>query len=687
MDFKSTGYLVDISLELSSTGSIFALIHCLSQCLTFQSYSCIHYSMLPSNRGDMKRSASPPSESSASAPIKQVKSSAKDSPSTSKPVSTMDNSSLLDALNELQNTAFFAPSYNRNYRPLACARLFDPKITPKRPLRDRTPLELISDLAKGNFAAYDVRQDSDDASEDRSLPPSERLSLQIAQSLTLAENFDHTFNVEQLSTRDFVMIDAFMRHAVYSAFREWIVEESCYPTPADLAYPPAYKALHTATEKASTFTRDLANNPDYWKSEEKLAELNEELLTLLYNIQTHRNTLTDILMSFVFNPIEEQREVVDLLNYYNIKVGCLKFVCTAATGEMATGFLTLKKINSAIARLHNITLESSLPAETVDIPTSEELQVLTRDPTKPTTQPTVEPMSPSSTPKPSQSSTSKPTSVSTTTSTTLQIRSSTSVTTTGKSTSPQQQKVIVSVSPHHSPSSSARSKSPSSSSRRSVRTVRRVATRRSPSQDRSSRGPSRIFRRSEDRRSPSRQSDTRQRRRSPAPRSPPRRQSPQGERSYRSVNPPEDHPASFAEVRIVVHLRGSPIRVRDVGHRLLALLLADNRHRESGAIDPSIVCFFCEANHYTANCTTIKSLTDRATKLVSVGRCLYCLYVHAPGYCRRDTPCRVCDSDEHHPALCPYSYFLVRDIGPDVKTFFKAMYVLYENYYIRHPKS
>ncbi|KAK6035225.1 hypothetical protein COOONC_27269 [Cooperia oncophora] len=126
---------------------------------------------------------------------------------------------------------------------------------------------------------------------------------------------------------------------------------------------------------------------------------------------------------------------------------------------------------------------------------------------------------------------------------------------------------------------------------------------------------------------------------------------------------PEDHPESFAEVRIVVHLRGSPICVRDVGSP--APRSPPRRQSPQGErklIDPSIVCFFCEANHYTANCTTIKSLTDYAIRLA-----VFAIQMNIT---------------QHSVLIVTFSFA----IGPDVKTFFKAMYFLYENYYIRHPK-
>ncbi|VDO20897.1 unnamed protein product [Haemonchus placei] len=48
------------------------------------------------------------------------------------------------------------------------------------PRCDRTPLELIYALAKGSYDPEFVLYADEDASQDRSLPPAERLSLRIA---------------------------------------------------------------------------------------------------------------------------------------------------------------------------------------------------------------------------------------------------------------------------------------------------------------------------------------------------------------------------------------------------------------------------------------------------------------------------------------------------------------------------
>ncbi|PIO60480.1 hypothetical protein TELCIR_18022 [Teladorsagia circumcincta] len=187
----------------------------------------------------MKRSAKPiSSDDKTQKPLPAKQSKSTSTVGIPSGQSTKDTD-LLATILELQQTTHCIPE-GRSYRPLQHPALIQSgsKSPPRRPSRDRTPLELISELAKGNYNPEDISYEDDDNSEDRSVPLSQRLSLRIAQSLTLAANYDHTFSVEQLATRDYVMIDAFLRHNIYDGYREAIAEAAYTPTPADLNYPP-----------------------------------------------------------------------------------------------------------------------------------------------------------------------------------------------------------------------------------------------------------------------------------------------------------------------------------------------------------------------------------------------------------------------------------------------------------------
>ncbi|KAK6017208.1 hypothetical protein OSTOST_17303 [Ostertagia ostertagi] len=421
----------------------------------------------------------------------------------------------------------------------------------------RPPQDLLAEYLTDQSAV-------ENPSQDRSSTSSDYRSHQIVQSLTNAVMFDHTFSIEHLATRDIVMADAFVTHSFYSTLRSWLVEETPSPKAAHLDYAPvknysicsiiqSYKGLHAANEKMRQFTNDLAAHPEYWQSVEKLVQLYDEHLTLLHDIQTARSTLTDLILPHILNSIEDNRLFVDTLDYYTITLAQIKLVCTAATTETAFGFLNLKKICSAIARLRSSTSEQPVPAETLDledIPTIAEYNAVVSR---------------------TQSSTGTATQPASSTQSSANLLLSSART---RPVEPPSRPEDVLASANSSSSATR----PSTTDRRSVRTRHRSRSRRS--------------------RSPAADSHSRRR---------------------PSRSPSRSQAHSSQEELVPPHIR----------------------------------CHFCRENHYSSGCTAVRSLTRRATIAVSQGRCPYCLVAHTPGYCRRQSECCVCDSIDHHPALCP----------------------------------
>ncbi|KAK6031873.1 hypothetical protein OSTOST_01958 [Ostertagia ostertagi] len=286
--------------------------------------------------------------------------------------SDVDAELLIPALRQLYGFRPNPPPAPRSsYRPLLHPKLIDPKSTtlPNRARRDWVPQELVALLAQGYSGdlSKGASTTDDDTSEDRSLPPEHRLSLRIAQSLTLARNYDHTFSIEHLSTRDMLMVDAFLRHAFYTTMRDWVVDEAYVPTEAEMEYPPikkysiyliiqAYKGLDAATRKLIEFNNSLSQASEEFKNPAKLLKLNEELTT--------------------FSPSEDNKELVDMLSHYHVSIACIKLVCVTASTATAQGYTNLKHIGNALARLYHVDPTSSAPAESVDIPTAEELDAL-----------------------------------------------------------------------------------------------------------------------------------------------------------------------------------------------------------------------------------------------------------------------------------------------------------------------
>ncbi|KAK6034174.1 hypothetical protein COOONC_28330 [Cooperia oncophora] len=258
----------------------------------------------------------------------------------------------------------------RSYRPLIQPKLLDPAATssPSRGLRDRVPQELIALLAKGSTADIPkgVLVADDDASEDTSIAPEHRLSLLIVQALTLARNYDNTFNTEHLAAQDMVMVDAFLRHSFYNTLRSGLVDEAHVPTEADYS-------------EAHTFNSDLPQASDNFENEAKLLKLHERLITLIYNVQEHRNILGDLIMPNAFNPHKDSKQVVDILNHYSVTIARIELVCVTASTATSFGYTNLKHIGTASARLRRVNPGPASPAESLEIPTVAELYAVYSD--------------------------------------------------------------------------------------------------------------------------------------------------------------------------------------------------------------------------------------------------------------------------------------------------------------------
>uniref|UniRef100_A0A7I4YZB1 CCHC-type domain-containing protein n=1 Tax=Haemonchus contortus TaxID=6289 RepID=A0A7I4YZB1_HAECO len=567
--------------------------------------------------------------------------------------SAQDHDSLLSlAIAEVQGMSLRESSSQVGYRQMFHPQDMDPSQPDiaRRPSRRPTPQELILEYSRGNFEIPDISSAHDDASQDRSLPPAERMSLRIAQSLTIAANADRTFSIDQLATRDLVMVDAFLRHSFYNIIRDAIVEETAMLTEADLDYPrgeqypiylliQAFKGLHAANKKLQLLTNDLAKHPEYWRAADKPTQLFDEYLTLYYNVQNHRNTLMDLIVPQVLNPIEDTRRFVDILSYYSITLADIKLLCTTASAVTATTALNLKRINSAIARLHGIDILQS----SVQAPEIEEIATV-RD----------------------TASSPVDLSSSVTTSTQTTFKSSAASTQTGEtSRKPRLARTLsqiwrTSASPTPVPSTSARTPSPEYSERSS-------SPRRSPHHHRA---PVRL--------------EEHHRQLSPES---------SGSRHYVPEHRRQPSP-SFSESRqYVPQHRRSPSPSSSGSRRSV---LARRRQpspspsgtRQSVPVDRShIRCCFCRQNHYSADCNVVTELSDRALRAVNEGRCLICLHLHSPGFCRRDAECRFCASKKHHPAVCPRSLYVERDFDMDYNTFFKDMYDLYLDYYRRNTRD
>ncbi|KAL6738218.1 hypothetical protein Aduo_011788 [Ancylostoma duodenale] len=103
--------------------------------------------------------------------------------------------------------------------------------------RCMTPLEICHNYATGKFDVIDVPRSQDVESTSNAVPVEQRCALRLVQALTIATNFDTTFSLQQLASRDFCMVDAFLRDDYFVNIRDMIVGDATLPTPSQIIYP------------------------------------------------------------------------------------------------------------------------------------------------------------------------------------------------------------------------------------------------------------------------------------------------------------------------------------------------------------------------------------------------------------------------------------------------------------------
>ncbi|EYC18144.1 hypothetical protein Y032_0028g1699 [Ancylostoma ceylanicum] len=198
-------------------------------------------------------------------------------PALAKSALTFANMDLRLLLSTLESVAGVDPSpqLRQPPKPVLCRQHFFDAEDPEQYLhppslraRPLTPFEACFLYAEGKFENLDVLIEEDIRSHRSAIPLHARAALRLAQTLTVAANFDHTFSIAHLSARDLMMIDAFLRDDIYTHLRDIIAGEASAPTPSTQPYPcirdlpvlavvQSLKGLHAATVKLTDFRTQL----------------------------------------------------------------------------------------------------------------------------------------------------------------------------------------------------------------------------------------------------------------------------------------------------------------------------------------------------------------------------------------------------------------------------------------------
>ncbi|PIO76576.1 hypothetical protein TELCIR_01360 [Teladorsagia circumcincta] len=300
------------------------------------------------------------------------------------------DSMVVSAIRDLRAQAPSSQFYTPVYRPLCHPLSGSLSSTLHRSTRPPTTLELIYRYTRGHYTSEEVSRLEDDRTQDISIPPQERLPLRIAQALTQAINFDTIFSIEHLANRDLFLIDAFLHHSFFTSIRDQFVNEVTIPSESDLDYPPIrsyslalitnnFKGLHQSVERLKQFSTDLGQNPSWFQSVNILLDKHQELATLIYNVQSRRNSLADLILPHVFNPVDDNRDLVDLLAQYHITYSNEVHLLASATTSTSFAYTYLQQIANAIKYNLNISSEK-FSADEAELPTTKQfLGLVTRD--------------------------------------------------------------------------------------------------------------------------------------------------------------------------------------------------------------------------------------------------------------------------------------------------------------------
>ncbi|EPB79472.1 hypothetical protein ANCCEY_01409 [Ancylostoma ceylanicum] len=512
--------------------------------------------------------------------------------------------------------------------------------------RALTPFEVCSLYAQGKFEFLDVPVESDLRSHQHAVPLHARSALRLAQTLTVAANFDYTFSISHLSARDLMMIDAFLRDDIYTHLRDIIAGEAIAPTPASQTYPcirdlpvlaviQSLKGLHAATLKLTDFRMHLFTEVDQWQSPAKVIDALQHLATLLYNLDHHRAVLDMYITPQITALPEDIRNFADMLVAHHASPLSIAMFYNAATAELAHAYNLHENLTNRLRRLCCPEFQSSEPG-VPNIP-------LAQSPQNNVWAPATTVQAPSN---PSLACSSS------TVTTVIQTSHAAALKQSAPADSP-----LASLSP--APSSLALKPSTPTAVTDPVSEPVSVV-------------------------SPPSSVDLESR---PEDKNPPISKGvPPVKRRF---TPPS--PASQQQFRKKLAAYAAVLDAEDLEAPLPASTSAEQSTSKPAPQPPSASappegfsgCSFCSGNHFSTGCEVVKSLDTRCRILANAGRCFKCLYLHAPGYCKRASkPCHLCSDKYHHTALCYKNRRqVVTDVAGDFEAFYRRMRDLAEAKY------
>ncbi|KIH56341.1 hypothetical protein ANCDUO_13478 [Ancylostoma duodenale] len=250
--------------------------------------------------------------------------------------------------------------------------------------RTMTPFEACFMYAQGKFEFLDVPVEADLRSQRLAIPTHARAALRLAQTLTVAANFDYTFSIAHLSARDLMMIDAFLCKDIYVHLRDVIAGEASIPLPSAQPYPcirdlpilevvQNLKGLHACTQKLTAFRNELFEKVDHWESPAQVIDALDHLATLIYNVD-HRHAVVDMHITPQITALPEDiRNFADMLDYPCTPPLSISVIYNAATAELTHAFNAHQALTDRLRRLCTSGSQQNLNTDPASVPPAQTL--------------------------------------------------------------------------------------------------------------------------------------------------------------------------------------------------------------------------------------------------------------------------------------------------------------------------
>ncbi|EYC24080.1 hypothetical protein Y032_0014g2307 [Ancylostoma ceylanicum] len=242
-------------------------------------------------------------------------------------------------------------------------------IAPRLGYRAMTPFEACYLYAQGKFQFLDVPVEE---RHSHAIPAHARAALRLAQTLTVASNFDYTFSLAHLSARDLMMSDAFLRDDIYTHLRDSVIGEA-NTAPANHVYPcirdfplsntiRSLKGLHAATKQLTTLRMELFTETDQWESADRVIDNLEILALLIRDLGQNRAALDMHITPLITNTsVEDIQNIVDMLDYHKASPLTIQLAYNAATAELAHAYTLHQALTNRLRRLCCPEFQSSEP--------------------------------------------------------------------------------------------------------------------------------------------------------------------------------------------------------------------------------------------------------------------------------------------------------------------------------------